>query len=434
MQGKQAAIFFTISLVLTAVLLPVVAFRTPDGQKTNTLFHERPEEKTLHRLDAISPYEYGMKVGFIFNAQFKFLSTIVRIIDKTRIQNTFRDDQIQYIEQFFPFFAEELRGISKTTHIDVHTLLRLQSRLSSLLSSECTTALATGKATRNNETFLLFNMDSSVEDIRHILVSTLLHRLFSFKIWVVQICTMKYSYAFWGIPILLEYPFLNEKGVGWSSPGTIFTKNESRYIDEGPGMSTMLLEKLAMMTCENVSEVACLYKNTERASPKKETWCHQYDSSSSCFCDSDGGILCIEQTHQYILTVFGNSTEITGAPEGIIWHANHHQWLDPMRTGSVFPSEYPSSALRAERAYELLINQYGNITLEFCKLITSDHKGGFDVNGKDSGDICRHPDNTSSILTAFSWIIMPKQHMVYWTHTSPCEGIFFDYDFSEIFE
>jgi hypothetical protein len=159
-----------------------------------------------------------------------------------------------------------------------------------------------------------------------------------------------------------------------------------------------------------------------------------YDGSSSCFCDREGGILIIEQTHNYIITVFGNSTEITGASEGILWHANHHQWLDPNLTGSVYPNEYPSSGLRAERTHELLNDAYGNITLETCKTIARDHGGGFDMNGKDSGDICRHPDNASSKITAFSWIIMPKDLTVFWTHTSPCKGIFFKHDFSKIFE
>jgi hypothetical protein len=162
-------------------------------------------------------------------------------------------------------------------------------------------------------------------------------------------------------------------------------------------------------------------------------WFHQYDGSSSCFCDKEGGILAIEQTHHYIITVFGNSTDITGAPEGILWHANHHQWLDPNLTGSVFPSENPSSAFRAQRARELLEQQYGNITLEVCKEITRDHGGGFDPEGKDSGDICRHPDKNSRKITAFSWIILPKDLTVYWTHRSPCKSVFLKHDFSRIF-
>ena len=175
---------------------------------------------------------------------------------------------------------------------------------------------------------------------------------------------MKYKYAFCGIPILDEWLFLNEKGLGFGGNGMGITKNESRYIDEGPGMSTYMLERLTMMTCKNVSEVAKLWKNMERASGTYRDWPHHFDNSISVWCDREGGILMIEQTHNHIITVFGNSTEITGASEDVLWHANHHQWLDPNLTGSLFPSEYSSSGMRAERARELLEENYGNITLE----------------------------------------------------------------------
>ena len=106
-----------------------------------------------------------------------------------------------------------------------------------------------------------------------------------------------------------------------------------------------------MMTCKNVSEVAQLWKNMERASDKSKKGFNRWDFSTSVWCDREGGVLTIEQTHNHIITVFGNSTEITGAPKDVLWHAAHHQWLDPNQTGSVFPDEYPSSALRAERNF-----------------------------------------------------------------------------------
>jgi hypothetical protein len=408
--------------------------KTTDVKKIMTFFDNERDGISIQGLTALSPYDYGLNAGKLFKAQYRFLNHIVHIFDKRNIDNVYIETQRKNIEQYLPFFSEELNGLSKSTNLDVDTLLYLQNKLCSLFYGQCTIGLATGNATKNNETFLIFNLDGSVESAVEILLSTILHRMISLKCWIVRICTMEYKYAFWGFPVLFEYPFLNEKGLGWGSPGTIFTDNESRYVDEGPGVSTWGLEKLAMMTCKNVSEVARLYMDTERASEKGNGWFHIYDGSSSSFCDREGGILIIEQTHQYILTVFGNSTEITGGLEGILWHANHHQWLDPNLTGSVYPNEYPSSGLRAERMRELLTDSYGNITLEICKNIARDHGGGFDSNGKDSGDICRHPDNSSLKVTAFSWIIMPKDLTVFWTHTSPCKGIFFRHDFSQIFD
>jgi hypothetical protein len=390
---------------------------------------------SIIKIEASSSYEYGFKTGDLLKKEYQLIDRLVaRFTKKIDTSHETIENQINYIGQNYPFFLEELRGLSASTNMKLENLIILQSKIRSLFDGECTVTLATGKATKNNETFLTFNIDSSVDSIRDIFSSTILHRVFSLKCWIARINTMEYRYAFWGIPILYELPFLNEKGLGWGSPGTGLTENESRHIDEGPGISTMLLEKLAMMTCKNVSEVAKLYDNIERASQKGKGWFHQYDGSSSCFCDKEGGILIIEQTHSHIITVFGNSTEITGAPEGILWHTNHHQWLDPDLTGSVYPDESPSSGFRAERARELLETNYGNITLDVCKKITRDHGGGYNEDEKDSGDICRHPDKYSLKVNAFSWIIVPKELTVYWTHTSPCKGIFWKHDFSKIFD
>jgi hypothetical protein len=424
---------FTISLFVGLMCVPLAEGRVFDSQQNSVFFTKNSDEAQMNYLNAVSPYDYGYTIGQRFTMQYRLLHILFRFVDKQTVDGNVVENHRKTIEQYCPYFLEELRGLSASTAVSVDSLILIMKKASLLYGGECTAALATENATKNNETFLLFNMDSSVEDISHILLSTMIHRLFSMRCWVVRIRTMEYRYAFWGIPILLEYPFLNEKGLGWCSPGTIFTTNASRYIDTGEGMSTMMLERLALMTCANVSEVAWLYTHTERASPKGDTLNDLYDSSSSCFCDREGGILCIEQTHKYCLCVFGNSTGVTSAPEGMLWHANHHQWLDPNQTGSVYPSEYPSSSLRAERIYELMLAMYGNITVDKCMAITRDHAAGFEMNGKDSGDICRHPDQYAGKITAFSWIIMPKDMIVYWTHTSPCRGSFVAYDFSHIF-
>jgi len=400
---------------------------------SNTENTDEKQENEICSLYASSSYDYGFKVGKLLGKHYRILNRLSRFLEKREIDRSYIENQIKDIEQYCPFFLEELKGLSASTNIKLENLIALQNRLYSLFNGQCTITLSTGPATKNNETFLTFNIDSSHESIGKIFSSTIFHHILTYKCWIARINTMRYRYAFWGIPILYELPFLNEEGLGWGSPGTLPTENDSRHIDEGPGISTMLLEKLAMMTCKNVSEVAKLYNNIEIASQKGKGWFNQYDDSTSCFCDKEGGIVAIEHTHNYIITVFGNSTDITGAPEGILWHSNHHLWLDPNLTGSIYPNENPSSGFRAERAYELLEQYYGNITLDVCKKITRDHGGGHNKDGKDSGDICRHPDKYSKRGTAFSWIIVPKELTVYWTHISPCRGIFWKHDFSKVF-
>lgn len=386
-------------------------------------------------INASSAYDYGIKVGKLLRSQYRIIAHLAMLTKNDNMDSGTIKNQIKDMQVYNPFILEELRGLSTSTNIKLDTLIFLLNKFNSLFNHECTITLATGKATKYNDTFLTFNIDTAVKGIRDFILSTMFHRIISLKVWIVRIDTMQYRYAFWGIPILYELPFLNEKGLGWGSPGTTFINNETenRTIDKGPGIATFVLEKLAMMTCKNVLEVADLYNNVERASQKGDGWFHQYDGSSSCFSDSDGRILIIEQTHNHIITVFGNSTEITGSFDGILWHANHHQWLDPNLTGSVYPHEHLSSKFRAEQARKLLELNYGNITLDVCKKITRDHSGGYDTDGKDSGDICRHPDKYSRKVTAFSWIIAPKELTVYWTHNSPCKSIYREHNFTKLF-
>lgn len=405
--------------------------REVDLQKRND--EEYRYETAIFNFGTSSAYDYGVKAGHLLCPFYRILDFFCGFYEKRKIDTKSLKNQVRTLEKTFPLYLEELKGLSVSTNIDVEKLLLIQSRLHTLLDDRCTITVCTGKATKNNETFLTFSIDSSVDGVRDIFLSCILHRIFCLKCWVLKINTMDYQYAFWGIPVLFEYPFLNEKGVGMGSPGTVFTENKSRAIDEGPGIPTMLLETQAMMTCKNVSEVVTFFKNSERALQTEHSWFNQYDGSSSSFCDKYGGIVVMEQTHNYFIAVFGNSTAVTGGREGILWHTNHHLWLDPNLTGSVYPDEFPTSGFREERAHELLELYYGNITLDVCKKISRDHGGGYDQNRMDSGDLCRHPDTYSSKVTAFAWIVMPKNLTVYWTHTSPCRGVFWKCDFSKRF-
>jgi hypothetical protein len=385
-------------------------------------------ELSIACIEASSPYEYGLKAGRLLRSQYRLIDLLARFSKKSDITTKDIKDQINHMENYYPFILEEFKGLSASLNIKLERLLFLQEFLRHNFGLSCTTTLSTGPATKYNETFLTQNADSGVRDLGDVLF-TIIDRILSYKCWVIKINTLRYKYMCFGIPVLHETPLMNEKGLGFGGNLIRLTKNESRYVDEGPGMSWENLAKLSIMTCKNVSEVATLWKNMERCSEA-----NKWNVISAVWCDGEGGILCIEYTHNHIITVFGNSTEITGAPEDILWHASHHQWLDPNLTGSVFPEEYPSSALREERSRELLEDNYGNITLDVCKSICRDHGGGFDSNVKDSGDICRHPDKNDRILTRLSWIIQPKDLTIYFAHRSPCRSIFWRYDLSKKLE
>lgn len=412
-----------VLLLVGMALIPLTNSRTI---RTRPFLKNEPGSSELY-LDASSSYDYGWKAGKLFRFQYRLFDVFTRFSKRNMMSEIEIEHQIGEMEQYCPFFLEELRGLSASTNIPLERLLLIGNSVHLDIGEACTTTLSTGSATKNNETFLTQNLDGHIENL-----NVLFWRILSYKWWIVKINTMRYSYAFFGIPILKELPVLNEMGLGFGGNSNRF--NESRPIDEGPGMSSYMLHRLTMMTCKNVSEVAELWRETERASGTYRDWPHFWDNENTAWCDKEGGILIIEQTHSYIATVFRNSTDITGASEDILWHANHHQWLNPKLTGGRFPDECPSSVFRAERARELLEENYGNINLSVCKEITRDHEGGSDKTGKDSGDICRHPEKDSLMTTLFSWIVQPKSLTVYSTHGSPCNHRFIKYDFTEKFE
>lgn len=409
-----------------------------------------PEESLLESVNFInvsSSYEYGWKAGIQFRLHYKITCLLLELIIKDKINHNYIESQINTIKQFYPSFLKELEGLSKSTGIKLERLIAAQILFSELFGGACTVTASTGVATKNNETYLTQNYDTSFD-----YESTF--RLKLFKIFLIPIVRsytwlwnrfinivragpQYYKYTFLGLPIISEITLLNEKGLGYGGTATGLTNNNSRYIDEGPGILPYLLNRIAMRTCENVSEVAKLFKNSERSADKNKVWPHDYDYDTSIWCDKNGIILAIEQTHSYIKIVYGNSTELTGAPEGILWHANHHQWLDANKTGSIYPGEEGvnnNSFYRAARARELLELNYGDITLDVCKNITRDHDKGSNENGKDSKDICRHPDKDDFSMTYFSWIILPKKMTVFWTYGSPCNRKFVERDFSKIFK
>lgn len=333
------------------------------------------------------------------------------------------------LKNYYNNFFEELRGLSKATNIPIDTFIEIQIFLSKYFSEQCTTSASTYPATKNNQTFLTMNMDSDINSPMLYII-----RLLFTKKYHVSNNLIGYRYIFLGLPIIYEIPLINEKGLGFGGNGIVLTEDNGRKIDEGEGIPTYLLERNTMRSCSNVTEVAKLWKASKRSSHKEKNWPFHWDYSSSVWCDREGGILVIEQTSNYIITVFGNSTNVTNSLKGILWHSNHHQWLDPNLTGSTFPYEYPPSGMREDRMRELLEINYGNIDLNICKKITRDHAGGTNKNGADSSDICRHADKNNSHLTAFAWIIEPKKFTVHWTFGQPCKSSFIKYNFSNIFD
>jgi len=388
------------------------ALRNPIFKNTLTINNEL---KTCY-MRSSSSFDYGWKIGKHYRFQYHIIDLLARYFKQIKIDERVVEDHLNKVSDFSPSTLNEFKGLSASTHIKLERLVYLHILFSYMLGSRCTSMLATGKATKENSTFLFMNLDGGI-------FLTTLVRMFALHIWTTKRKNSKeYRYAFIGIPIIFENPLINEKGLGLGQTSTICSKEGYNKNMDREGVFINSFIRTTMKSCKNVYEVAELWKNTKIS-------CHQVVdeiNQTTAWCDGKEGILMIEVGPDQIATVFGNSTDITGTKEGILWHTLHHQWLDGRKTGSILPSENIVSALRANRAKELLEMNYGDISLETCKMILRDH-------GKEEHDgLCRHPKK-KLVFTAASYIVEPKKLTVYLASGNPCKSKFRKHDFTKLF-
>lgn len=364
-----------------------------------------------------SPYQYGYNSGKSLKKFYKKIIKLLSIYYQIKpFQKTYYKNQIHTLEITCPTLMEEINGLSDATHINIKQILHAQSALSNT-SGECTITASTKNATKNNESFLTQNWDISALNPFFYLT-----RYFFTRNIQVHKTENTYSYVYLGLPALYEIPLVNEKNLSFCGNGTNISKNNHKHIDEGPGVPSYEIIRQTMMRCKNTKEVKNHWNKTQRSSYKHKNFPHHWDYANTTWCDIKGDLLSIEQTSKRIIFVDGNSQKITGGPKNIIWHANHHQWLDSYDIGSCVHPDYKSSGLRELRARKLLEENYGKITLDTCKKITRDHKHGFDIKRKNSGNICRHPDIYSLKATVFSFISEPIKMKIHITNSYPCRS------------
>jgi len=415
-----------IVIILSIMLLILTPVSTGNVFK-NTKIPLRTNSLKFLNQEQFSFFEYGKEIGIKYYKIYHILKNLIFRFSQNDIIKKFTQNSYKILgelEKSCPSFIEELQGLSSSTNIKTNCLIIIGRILSIFIKGSCTNTLSTGNATQGNKTYLTQNIDQTWHTLGLFLIRT----IFSDRYHIYR--GKGYNYIYFGIPILWEYPIINEKGLGFGATGTALTDNPNRSIDHYKnGIPTYCLERITMRNCSNVSQVAELWKSSNRSSDKNKVYPRHWDFASPVFCDSEDGILLIEQTHNYISCIFRDSIEITKSKEDILWHTNHHLYLNPYETGSKLSSEYNSSKYRAERANYLLESNenYGKINLNVCKNIIRDHHGGSDLNKKDSYDICRHPDKNDSHTTAMSWIVEISSNKLkfYWTRGQPCSPSFF---------
>lgn len=380
-----------------------------DKEKIQNLLKDT--QQNIHLIRSQSRYDYGYNVGSHFKYEYKILNRLFKILELTNINDSFYIQKSDINKNLQYSDIEEFKGLSDSTDIKIDRLLNIHNVFFKIFGSICTSLLITGKATKNNETFLIQNMDGG-------LFLTSLIRSFTYKVWMNE-SPNSYRYIYFGIPIIFEIPLINQKGLGLGQTATICNKKRYHQDMHRDGVNINFLIRDTMKKCKNVNEVVHLWNDTKIAFNKLGNEIEQ----STAWCDKKGGIVSIEIGPDLKAFVSGKSTDVTRTKEDMLWHARHHQWLDGRITGSYLPSECHYSILDANRAKELLEMHYGNITLEICKEIARDHG-----KNQDAG-LCKHPLKNGGIFTCCSYIVHPDSMTVYLTHSAPCKTRFIKYDF-----
>jgi len=422
-------IFYTIIMILF-LLIPTIS-ATPIPEMYTGQIHESPiddNEVEFQNIVCDSDYEYGRETGKRLSQTFNALNDITAECSSQEEQEI--QDELNSLDTAS---LDELEGFADylgITTIRAYYLIGIF--LNNIPDMNCTTSVSTKEATINlleeKDTYLTQNFDCKYTN----------GRLF----W--RICAKlpfitffryhdSYKYAFFGIPIFLEIPFINEKNLGFG--GNALTLRED-YTDHYDGTITCRrLYRETMKNCSTINEAEYLWYKSDRSGGRFSPlqWAHGFDNVNVAYVDANGGILMIEQmgNNTYFKAVKKNQVNLL-KPD-IIWHTNHHLWNGTIRTGSIVPDSDNSTFLREQEAKNLLTALYYFISLDALKSFFVRYHGG---NGPDYGDICSHHDANHPVETIFSWIIEPKNSHVYWTlgRTTPCKSVFIPQNMKNRFE
>jgi len=347
------------------------------------------------------------------------LKILIKIFSKIYENRSIKDqikNNLYDLEYYTPGFITELQGLSESTNINIKEILLSYNILKLSKNTSCTTSVVTKDATKKHNTYLIQNWDIPFYGKIHLLYLLFLYQRF-------KVCKIKNnnSYVFYGFPVLFELPIINEKGVCFGGNATLVTSDKKRYVDKGPGIPIYLLVRKTMRESDRISDVKNIWMNNLRSSNKSKYFPYFWDLASSSWADRYKNILIIEQSHNHIITVDNNNSEQFNGFKDVIWHTNHHKWLDPDVSGSEYPSIHTTSRIRNNRSYEYFKKHYGRIDLDTCKSFTRDHKYRFFNTYKNSNNICRHVDPCNRHGTLFSYIVEPEKYLINFCPGIPCK-------------
>ena len=443
MKGKTKLVLPILVIALLVVSTCECVEQTVKDEKIKEIISYRLTPEQLEKIEnyeikvgyieASSDYEYGLKLGQRYKEVIESLPNLPgRSILKSMCLNMLSENHCKYLQEYYPARYERLRGIEDGAGINLKKLI---SEINSTIWSEgepgCTTSASAPPATVGNEVFLTWNLDHSY-DAKKIFTDIIsspevdapeVSGLPLFYVRDIEGYNKVFVFSL-GTLGITEMPLINDKGLA-------FVANSCKIKDEGPGLPALELVNKVMDECSTVEEAVKIIENSPRFASSK----FGSTNINYLFADAQGKIASIETSHQYFAVKYGRETG------GVLAQANHHQWLDYNKTGAYRPSDYVSSWTRAERMWELLRENKGEIDLEKAMSFTADTANGPEPGVGGYASICRYKErvdpkshfDSSRGGTCFAFVIQPREKIVWWCGAHPDEAPYMKIDAGAVF-
>jgi len=388
---------------------------------------------------ADNDYSYGFLSGKRYERLHRRLFSITKPLSAAALQR-----RKEALELYYPEGLERLQGLSRATGVEMSRILST-SPGNPLPAPGCTNFAAVPPATPDNQVYLSWNLD---------LPASYGFSMGRFPFHVRKIRDY-HPYLCLGLPLGVAMGF----GFGvMNSEGLCSAMNAVGMTDGGYGLTYFELNNMFMERCSTVCEAIEILKNNPRfVAPGQAS--NILLNANLLLADAKGDAALVEYSHHHI--------EVTraSAHEGILASANHHQFIDRAKTGSVTPVDeelIAGSYARLSRMWELLRVYHGSINPRVAQTITSDHTVNYDAlrefsietpwHGEriEDSTICAHPWNLrrhilkgefaqayaeNMISTSVAGILLEPRLCTLWFHKGhPCRQRYRPYWLGDVLE
>jgi predicted choloylglycine hydrolase len=325
-------------------------------------------------------YRYGFNIGD--NLKDVYYKTIEQVkANKELNSKQFNSESIKkhidILNRYYPDYIKRLEGLADVLNVPLEKLIETHLKIASIFNYGCTNMACAKTATKDGKNYVTWNADFYAS------FKILFPIAFDLPLYTLTDVEGSNRYMTMGIPLIAGFGHLNDKGLG-------LTTSAVHSEDNGSGLTVFELTSMVMEKC---SDVPCAVKTIESL-PRASSPVSSLFTSNYLLVDSLGNIATVEATHNYFAVNYGEN--------GILAQANHHQFLDRALSGGLGPDNngYPSSWIRAGRAWDLLKDNYGNIDITMLETFTTDTENGINIMGKNIGG----NNSISRNMFPFGWL------------------------------